>query len=100
MADATEPFEQLDESNVYAYPNPVRPDYSGEISIVGLTYDCNVKIVDTAGSLIYEGTSVGGSFKWDGRNKKGDRVAAGVYYVLAYDQEGNEGVATKILFIR
>ena len=71
-----------------------------EISIVGLTYDCNVKIVDTAGSLIYEGTSVGVSFKWDGRNKKGDRVAAGVYYVLAYDQEGNEGVATKILFIR
>lgn len=100
IADATEPFEQLDESNVYAYPNPVRPDYSGEISIVGLTFDCNVKIVDTAGSLIFEGTSVGGSFKWDGRNKKGDRVAAGVYYVLAYDQEGNEGVATKILFIR
>lgn len=100
MADATQPAEKLDESNVYAYPNPVRPDYSGEISIVGLTFDCNVKIVDTAGSLIYEGTSVGGSFTWDGRNKKGDRVAAGVYYVLTYDRDGNEGVATKILFIR
>ncbi len=100
MADATEPSDKLDESNVYAYPNPVRPDYSGEISIVGLTFDCNVKIVDTAGSLICEGTSVGGSFTWDGRNKRGDRVAAGVYYVLTYDEEGNEGVATKILFIR
>lgn len=100
MADATAPSESLDESNIYAYPNPVRADYSGDISIVGLTYGCNVKIVDVAGSLICEGTSVGGSFTWDGCNRKGDRVAAGVYYVLTYDQDGNEGVATKILFLR
>lgn len=100
MSDATAPSQTLQENNIHAYPNPVTPDYSGNISIVGLTYDCNVKIVDTTGSLIYEGESTGGSFTWDGRNSKGNRVAAGVYYVLTYDSEGNEGVATKILFIR
>lgn len=100
MGNATEAHETLDESNIHAYPNPVRADYSGDISIVGLTLDCNVKIVDTAGSLIHEGTSIGGSFSWDGRNKKGEKVASGVYYVLTYDENGNEGVATKILVIR
>lgn len=98
--DATEPVAKLDENSIYAYPNPVKADYSGDIRVVGLTYDCNVKIVDAAGSLIYEATSTGGSFSWDGRDRKGDKVASGVYYVLTYDENGDEGVATKILFIR
>ncbi len=98
-SNATEAYETLDENNIHAYPNPVRADYNGEITVVGLTFDCNVKIVDTAGSLISEGTSIGGSFSWNGRNKKGEKVASGVYYVLTYDENGNEGVATKILVI-
>ena len=100
MSGATAPQPTLDENNIYAYPNPVKPDYSGDITIVGLTFDCNVKIVDTAGTLIHEGTSTGGSFTWDGKDKRGESVSSGIYYVLTYDSEGNEGVATKILFIR
>lgn len=100
MSDATRPEEKLDENNIYAYPNPVKADYSGNIAIVGLTHDCNVKIVDTAGYLINEGTSNGGQYSWNGRNARGEKVASGVYYVLTYDSNGNEGVATKIVVIR
>ena len=100
MSDATRPEEKLDENNIYAYPNPVKADYSGNIAIVGLTHDCNVKIVDTAGYLINEGTSNGGQYTWNGRNAIGEKVASGVYYVLTYDSNGNEGVATKIVVIR
>ena len=100
MSDATRPEEKLDENNIYAYPNPVKADYSGNIAIVGLTHDCNVKIVDTAGYLINEGTSNGGQYTWNGRNTRGEKVASGVYYVLTYDSNGNEGVATKIVVIR
>ena len=100
MSDATRPEEKLDEDNIYAYPNPVKADYSGNIAIVGLTHDCNVKIVDTAGYLINEGTSNGGQYTWNGRNARGEKVASGVYYVLTYDSNGNEGVATKIVVIR
>lgn len=100
ISDATKPEETLNESNIHAFPNPVRADYSGEITVTGLTFDCNVKIVDAAGFLIYEGTSNGGSFCWDGKNRNGDRVASGVYYVLTYDENGNEGASTKILIIR
>ncbi|MBP3407855.1 MAG: Por secretion system protein [Bacteroidaceae bacterium] len=100
MSDATRAEEKLDENNVYAYPNPVKADYSGVISIVGLTAGCNVKIVDSAGSLMNEGTSQGGKYNWNGRNRRGEKVASGVYYVLTYDSNGDEGVATKILITR
>ncbi len=88
------------ENNIYAYPNPVRPDYNGVITVTGMVYDSDVKIVDTAGQLIYQGTSLGGQFTWNGRNRQGRRVATGIYMVLATDNEGKEGVVTKIAFIR
>lgn len=100
MSDATRAEEKLEENNIYAYPNPVKADYSGVISIVGLTAGCNVKIVDTAGFLMNEGTSQGGKYNWNGRNRRGEKVASGVYYVLTYDSNGDEGVATKILITR
>ena len=100
MSDATEPVDILKEGLLHAYPNPVRENYTGNISVTGFTTDCNVKIVDSAGTLIYETTSTGGQIVWNGCNMRGDRVSAGVYYVLAYDENGNEGVTTKILIIR
>ena len=100
MSDATTPAEELDKNNIYAYPNPVRADYNGYISITGLTYGCDVKIVDAAGYLINEGISNGGLYTWNGRNLRGEKVASGVYYVLTYDSNGKEGVATKILITR
>jgi ligand-binding sensor domain-containing protein len=100
MGDATAPAATLDENSLHAYPNPVRENYTGEISVTGFTQDCNVKITDSAGTLIYETTSMGGQITWNGCNVRGERVGAGVYYVLAYDAVGNKGAATKILIIR
>ena len=100
MGDATEPSAALDENSLHAYPNPVREDYTGEICVTGFTKDCNVKITDSAGTLIYEAISTGGQITWNGCNMRGERVSAGVYYVLAYDEGGNSGAATKILIIR
>jgi hypothetical protein len=89
MSDATKPSEKLENDNIHAYPNPVTSTYNGKISIVGLTMDCNVKIVDAAGYLVNEGTSNGGMYTWNGRDKRGEKVTSGVYYVLTYDEEGN-----------
>lgn len=100
VSDATEPSPTLQESVVHAYPNPVKALYNGVISIVGLTHGCEVKIVDTAGYLITEGVSIGGQFTWNGRNAQGEKVSSGVYYVLMYDENGDESLATKILITR
>lgn len=99
-SDAVTPEEKLDRKNIHAFPNPVRADYSGYISIVGLTDDCNVKITDTAGYLINEGISNGGMYNWNGRNARGEKVSGGIYYILVNDSEGNESIATKIVITR
>ena len=99
-SDATAAAPSLDKNSIHVYPNPVRADYGGNISVVGLTHDCVVKIVDAAGYLVNEGVSNGGLYSWNGRNARGEKVASGVYHVLTYDSDGNEGVATKILITR
>lgn len=72
-----------DYSDVYAYPNPVRPDYTGWITITGLMDNSLVKITDTAGNLVHQGTSEGGMYLWDGCNTANQRVRSGVYFVFA-----------------
>lgn len=90
-----------DYSEVYAYPNPVRPDYTGWITIKGLMDNSLVKIADAAGNVFYTTQSEGGMVTWDGCNADGQRVKTGVYFVYASQNNGNEnsGVVTKILVI-
>lgn len=91
-----------DYSQVYAYPNPVRPEYTGWITITGLMDNSLVKIADAAGNVFYQGTSEGGMLVWDGCDAHGRRVKTGVYYVFASiggtDVESN-GAVTKILVV-
>lgn len=100
MSDATEPSPVLKENSLRVYPNPVRENHTGNVAISGFTENCNVKITDSAGTLIYETESTGGQVIWDTCNMSGERVSAGVYYVFGYDETGDKGAATKILIIR
>lgn len=91
-----------DYSNVYAYPNPVRPEYNGYITVTGLMDNSLVKIADAAGNVFFQGTSQGGMITWDGCDASGNRVKTGVYYVFA-SQNGSgasSGAVTKILVVK
>jgi len=85
--------------NVYAYPNPVRPEYNGIIAIKGLVKDANVKITDIAGNLIYNTFAYGGQAIWNGKNFNGERAKTGVYMVFCTNEDGLETMVTKILFV-
>ncbi|MDF9830484.1 hypothetical protein [Parabacteroides sp. PF5-6] len=87
-------------SDVYAYPNPVRPNYQGDVVITGLMADSNVKITDINGHLIVQGKSLGGQFVWDCRKSNGDRVSTGIYLVLASEPNKGESVVSKIMVIK
>ena len=100
ISDATDPVENMEESQIKVYPNPVRPEYTGKVNITGLAYDTNVKIVNAAGRLVHEGTSSGGQYSWNLKNKAGNRCGSGVYYVLATNAEGKNGVAQKFVIIK
>lgn len=97
IGEATEGSESY--SDVYAYPNPVRPDYN-KVTITGLMENSNVKITDLNGNLIYQGKSLGGQLTWDCRNRSGKRVASGIYLVLAATQDSKESIVTKIAVIK
>ena len=100
MSDATTPNEEMTTDNVWAYPNPVTPDYTGPITITGLSYDADVKIVSTNGALINQGRSNGGTYTWDGYDSKGRRVASGIYMVVTATSNGEKGTVCKIAIVR
>ncbi len=100
QGDATDPSKTLDSDLLKVWPNPVRPEYQGDVHIRGLMQDTNVKIVNAAGRLVHEGTSVGGEFTWNCCTSSGRRVGSGIYYALCTDEEGNEGACAKILIVK
>lgn len=91
---------EMTKDNVYAYPNPVKPDYTGKINIVGLSFNANIKIVSTNGTLINEGRSAGGSYSWDSCDLNGKKVASGIYMVETATESGEKGIVCKIAIIR
>jgi hypothetical protein len=87
---------------VFAFPNPVQPNYNGPIAIKGLGQNANVKITDLAGKLVYETTALGGQAIWDGRDYNGRKAASGVYLVfssskVSFDQ--SDDYVTKIMLL-
>jgi hypothetical protein len=96
-SDASEPKDDM--STAYAFPNPVRPDYGGYISITGLMENTVVNIVDAGGNLVCKTRSHGGTAVWDGKLKDGKRAKSGVYSALCNDSTGKHTVV-KILFIQ
>lgn len=92
--------EKLSKSHIKVYPNPVRPEYTGNVVVTGLTDGAEVKIVSTGSQLIARGTSVGGTFTWNVRSDaSGNRVAPGVYYLFISNADGSESVAAKMVVI-
>ena len=92
--------EAKPQEEVYAFPNPVRPNYDGPIAIKGFTRDALVHITDAAGHTVYSTQALGGQAIWNGRTQNGERVASGVYYVFASDAEGGNRSVAKILIVR
>ncbi len=87
-------------TNIYTFPNPVREDFTGNVTITGLMKDTRIKITDISGNLVYETESDGGEATWDLKTYNGKRVATGVYMVFCASNDGTESFVTKMLVIR
>ncbi|MDE7025307.1 MAG: hypothetical protein K2O88_05430 [Paramuribaculum sp.] len=87
--------------DIYAYPNPVRPEHRGPVYVKGLMENSLVKITDMVGNIVHQGMSDGGLFKWDATDRTGRRVRTGVYnvYVSQSSEDSSAGAVTKILVV-
>lgn len=86
-------------TNVYSFPNPVREDFEGNVTITGLLKDTEVRITDISGNLVYITESTGGQASWDLTTFNGKRVVTGVYLVFCSSNDGSQSCVTKILVI-
>lgn len=89
-----------DYNEVTVFPNPVRPDFTGVITMQGIQYDSDVKVTDAGGNLVYKTTSNGGTATWDGNTLNGDPVATGVYFIWTAPNEGKGRKVGKVLVVR
>lgn len=96
-ADAT--YGDFEFTNISVFPNPVRPDFEGPITIQGVAFDSDVKIMDPSGRLVFQTTSNGGTIVWDGNLPNGTRASSGVYVVLVGEKLNKGKAKAKILFL-
>ena len=99
LSDANTASDGMTKDNVWAYPNPVKPEYTGAVTIRGLEDGVRVKIVTSSGYLVDEGTASGGEYKWYAQDRDNHRVASGVYMVLVATATGDKGVVCKVAVV-
>ena len=97
-----ESFEKL-----LIYPNPFFLDNSSQQIVVdGLIRDSELKVLTITGKLVKEleanSSESPGGYRafWDGRDETGQLVSSGVYFIVAFDLEGNSVETGKIAVIR
>jgi hypothetical protein len=94
-------YEDPEYANVVVFPNPVKPNYFGPVTIQGIRYDSDVKVTDVAGNLIYRTTSNGGTATWNAQNLNGEKVPTGVYFIwTATNFDGRDRKVGKVMVIR
>jgi hypothetical protein len=94
-AESIRSLDQL--GTLKIYPNPIRRDFNGVLSIEGLTDFSTLKIANTSGRVIASISVGGGKVTWNLRDPSGNRIAPGIYLVFVIDEAGRERTAGKFL---
>jgi hypothetical protein len=82
-------------------PNPFVLPSVTPLTIRNLSAESSIKILSTNGTLICEFRAQGGGRAfWDGRNRQGDLVQSGIYFVVAYAENGTQTSTGKIAVVR
>lgn len=101
-------------NNVIVFPNPFIPNDNldnngveydknptlGGIHIKGLTQECKIEIYTLLGELVDEisKNDNNGMYIWDAKNKNGDKVASGIYFIVI--KGAGQKVVKKVAIIR
>ncbi|MBI3577787.1 MAG: hypothetical protein HY089_00085 [Ignavibacteriales bacterium] len=82
-------------------PNPYILPNANQLVIRNLVAETTIKILSVNGTLIAEFKAQGGGRAfWDGRDLTGQFVSSGIYFVVAFAENGNQINTGKIAVIR
>jgi hypothetical protein len=82
-------------------PNPFVVPSATPLTIRNLAAESSIKILSTNGALVCEFKAQGGGRAfWDGRNRQGDLVQSGIYFLVAYTENGTQTSTGKIAVVR
>ena len=93
-------YEDPTYASCTVFPNPVRPNFAGPVTIQGIRYNSDVKITDASGNLVYKTTSNGGTATWDCKAINGEPVVSGVYFIWTASNSGKDKKVGKVLVIK
>jgi hypothetical protein len=88
LRDARKNMTDSAKVKVYGYPIPFRPKIHSCFTIDGVSEKSVVSIFNRGGALMKSFSKdevLGGKAEWNGRDKKGNLVAPGVYYYVVRD---------------
>ncbi|HDQ26244.1 MAG TPA: T9SS type A sorting domain-containing protein, partial [bacterium] len=89
------PPDPGDPESAHVYPNPFNPNMSAyPFKVDNAAVDSKISIYSMDGSLVKDGviSAMTGGFEWDGKNKNGSKVVAGLYYLVIEDPGGKKAV--------
>ena len=96
-SDASSARENL--SSITIFPNPVRPEYEGNLGVKGLMDNTVVKVTDLSGRLVFETRSQGGTASWNLNDYTGRRARGGIYLIIVVSSDRSETTAGKLAII-
>lgn len=100
QTSAIKPQESF--TSLLMYPSPfVLTNGINKLTIDGLIRDSEIKILSVTGRLVKKFSSPGGRVAyWDGTDENGNLVNSGIYFVVAYDSNGNNVFTGKIAVLK
>lgn len=91
------PTTKMNELKVF--PNPFLYERHDEIIIEDLTDQTHIKVMGADGSVFHELESRGGRISWSGFDSYGNKLASGVYFLVAIEPNGSEKGIGKVVII-
>ncbi|MCX6123107.1 MAG: hypothetical protein NTX44_15950 [Ignavibacteriales bacterium] len=82
-------------------PNPFILPNDQRLTIRNLVANSTIKILTVSGSVVWQFEAQGGGRAfWDGRDKNGVFVPSGIYFIVAFAENGSQTVTGKVAVIR
>jgi hypothetical protein len=88
-------------SNLEIGPNPFILPSDQPLTIRNLVAVSTIKVITVSGFVVTQfEAQYGGIATWDGKDKNGKLVSSGIYFIIAFAENGSQTVTGKVAVIR